>query len=139
MSAKQHKVRYGRWLLLILVILPIALWYFASPVVSVDFSPDSKEEFRYVWNTQDRIHRGDIKHGGSTIESSYIFPDADFFMMFFWWTDRGLQQCIDITPKHWTTLDIYLDATGRIDTTKTAPDVMARLKKCPGEPDPFRP
>ncbi|WP_371355893.1 hypothetical protein ACA087_04305 [Pseudomonas chlororaphis] len=139
MSAKKHKVRYGRWLLLILVILPIALWHFASPVVSVDFSPDSKEEFRYVWNTQDRIHRGDIKHGGSAIESGYIFPDDDFFMMFFWWTDKGFQQCIDITPKRWATIDIYLDAAGRIDTTKTAPDIIARLKKCEGEPGPFRP
>ncbi|WDH33664.1 hypothetical protein [Pseudomonas chlororaphis] len=138
MSAKRHKIRYGRWLFLILVILPIALWHFASPVVSVDFSSDSKEEFRYVWNTQDRIHRGDIKHGGSAIESGYMFPGEDFFMMFFWWTDKGFQQCIDITPKHWATVDIYLDATGRVDTTKTAPDVIARLKRCPGESDPFR-
>jgi len=60
-------------------------------------------------------------------------------MMFFWWTDKGFQQCIDITPKRWATIDIYLDAAGRIDTTKTAPDIIARLKKCEGEPDPFRP
>ncbi|BAV72800.1 hypothetical protein PCAU_0591 [Pseudomonas chlororaphis subsp. aurantiaca] len=100
--------------------------------------PDSKEEFRYVWNTQDRIHRGDIKHGGSAIESGYIFPDEDFFMMFFWWTDKGFQQCIDIAPKHWATIEIYLDATGRIDTTKTGPDVISLLKQCPGGPDPFR-
>lgn len=36
-------------------------------------------------------------------------------------------------------MDIYLDGSGKIDTTKTAPDIIARLKKCEGEPDPFRP
>ncbi|MHC8408010.1 hypothetical protein [Pseudomonas sp. TMB3-21] len=139
MSANKPKVRYGRWLLLLLVVGPLAFWYFASPVVAVNFSPDSKEEFQYVWNTQDRIHRGDIKHGGSAVEFSYIFPDQDFFMMFNWWTDAGFQRCIDIKPKWGRTIDIYLDATGRIDVAKTGPDVIGRLEQCAGEPDPFRP
>lgn len=92
-----------------------------------------------MWNTQDRIHRGDIRHGGSAVEFSYIFPDKDFFMMFDWWTDKGFKRCIDITPKWGSTIDIYLDDIGRIDTAKTAPEVIARLKQCPGRADPFQP
>lgn len=139
MSANKPKIRYGRWMLLLPTVLAPVFWYLASPVVAVNFSPNSKDEFRYVWNTQDRIHRGDIKHGGSAVEFSYLFPDEDFFMRFDWWTDTGFQGCIDITPKWGRTIDIYLDVTGRIDTAKTTPDVIARLKKCAGEPDPFRP
>ncbi|WP_346399248.1 hypothetical protein [Pseudomonas syringae] len=139
MPVHKPKIRYGRWMFLLLGILPVAFWYFSSPVVAVNFSPNSKEEFRYVWNTQDRIHRGDIRHGGSAVEFSYIFPDGDFFMMFDWWTDKGFKRCIDITPKWGSTIDIYLDDIGRIDTAKTAPEVIARLKQCPGRPDPFEP
>ncbi len=137
-NVSKPKIRYGRWVFLLLLVSSIAFWHFASPVVAINFSPDSKEEFRYVWNTQDRIHRGDIRHGGSAVEFSHLFPGKDFFMMFDWWTDTGFQRCIDITPKWGRTIDIYLDETGRIDTTKTVPDVIARLKKCEGEPDPFR-
>ncbi|ROO13638.1 hypothetical protein BK673_00730 [Pseudomonas fluorescens] len=138
MNANKTGRRYGRWILLILVALPIAFWYFGSPVVAVNFSPNSEGEFHYAWNTQDRIHRGDIKHGGSAVEFGYLFPDDDFFMMFDWWTDKGFQRCIDITPKWGRTIDIYLDETGRIDIAKTGPDVISRLKQCTGEPDPFR-
>jgi len=139
MYANKPKVRYGRWILLLSILLPPAFWYVASPVVAVNFSPNSKEVFRYVWNTQDRIHRGDIRHGGSAVEFSHIFPDEKFFMRFDWWTDKGFQRCIDITPKWGRTVDIYLDETGRIDTIKTPPDVIARLNQCKGESDPFRP
>ncbi|KWS70913.1 hypothetical protein BKM20_27235 [Pseudomonas avellanae] len=48
MSVNKPKIRYGRWMLLLLVTLPVAFWYFASPVVAVNFSPNSKEEFRYA-------------------------------------------------------------------------------------------
>lgn len=137
MSVDKNKMPYRRWMLLV-VILPLAFRYFASPVVSVNFSPNSKEEFRYVWVTQDRIHRGDISHGGSAVEFSYIFPDENFFMMFNWWTGKGFTRCIDITPKWGRTIDIYLDDMGRIDTVKTGAEVIARLKQCPGQSDPFR-
>jgi hypothetical protein len=139
MPANKFKNRYGFLILFLLVALPPAFWYFASPVVAVNFSPDSKQVFRYVWNTQDRIHRGDIRHGGSAVEFGHIFPDKNFFMRFDWWTDKGAQRCFYVTPKRGRTLDIYLDAKGRIDTAKTDPDTVARLKKCAGEPDPFRP
>jgi hypothetical protein len=140
MNVNKPKFRYGRWIFLLLVVSPIAFWYFASPVVAVNFSHDGQEEFRYIWNTQHRIYKGDMPPGGgSSVEVSHIFPDEDFFMMFFWWTDKGFQRCIDITPKWGRMIDIYLDAAGRIDTTKTTADVIARLKKCEGEPDPFRP
>lgn len=138
MNANKTGRRNRRWILLILVALPIAFWYFGFPVVAVNFSPNSEGEFHYVWNTQDRIHRGDIKHGGSAVEFGYLFSDDDFFMMFDWWTDKGFQRCIDITPKWGRTIDIYLDETGRIDIAKTGPDVISRLKQCTGEPDPFR-
>ena len=137
MHVNKPEVRYGRWILLILVILPPAFLYLASPVVAVNFSPNGKEEFQYVWNTKNRIHRGDIKHGGSAVEFGYIFPDENFFMRFDWWTDKGFQRCIDITPKWGMTIDVYLDQAGRIDIAKTATEVIARLKQCKGETEPF--
>ncbi|MGE8063685.1 hypothetical protein [Pseudomonas sp. NPDC089569] len=139
MHAKKPEIRYILWIVILLIILSAIFWYTASPVVVVNFSANSKEEFRYIWNTQHRIYKGDIKHGGSAIEFGYIFPDKDFFMMFDWWTDKGFQRCIDITPKWASTIDIYLDITGRIDMSRTPPDTIARLKQCKGQPDPFRP
>lgn len=139
MSVSKPESGYRRWMLLLLTVIPVAFWYLASPVVAVNFSPNSKENFRYVWNTQDRIHRGDIRHGGSAVEFSYIFPEGDFFMMFDWWTDKGFKRCVDITPKRWSTMNIHLDEIGRVDIDRTAPEVIARLKGCPGQPDPFRP
>ncbi len=59
-------------------------------------------------------------------------------MRFDWWTDKGAQRCVYVTPKWGRLIDIYLDEAGRIDTAKTDPDVMSRLKQCEGERDPFR-
>ncbi|RMN31605.1 hypothetical protein ALQ61_01153 [Pseudomonas coronafaciens pv. zizaniae] len=76
--------------------------------------------------------------GDTTGDTGHILPDEDFFMMFNWCADKTPPRCIDITPKRWSTLDIYLDGSGKIDIAKTDPDVIARLKSCPGQPDPFR-
>lgn len=139
-NASNAKAGYGRWMFCLLLVAPIAFWYLASPVVAVNFSYEGKEEFRYIWNTQHRIYKGDMPiGGGSSIEWGHILPDKNFFMRFDWWTDKGAQRCFSVTPKWGRTIDIYLDTTGRIDTAKTTPDVIARLKKCAGEPDPFRP
>ncbi|WP_373369399.1 hypothetical protein [Pseudomonas chlororaphis] len=138
-NASKPKIRYGRWAFLLLLVSPIAFWYFASPVVSVHFSHDGKEEFRYIWNVQHQIYKGDMPvGGGASVKFGHIFPDAGFFMRFDWWTDTGTQRCVNVTPKWGRTIDIYLDATGGIDTAKTAPDVISRLKQCAGESDPFR-
>jgi len=113
MDANKVGRRYVRWILLPLIVL--FFWYFCSPVVAVNFSLNSEEEFHYVWNTQDRIHRGDIKHGGSAVEFGYLFPDDDFFMMFDWWTDKGFQRCVDISPKWGRTLtSIWMQQAGSI-------------------------
>lgn len=135
-NARNFKVRY---LFLFLLIAPLVTWYFAIPGVIVHYPKEATDELRLIWDTHDRITRQRMLPGEATSELGHVFPNESFFMVFFWWTDKGLRKCIDITPKRWTTIDIYLDATGRIDTTKTAADVIARLKKCEGEPDPFRP
>lgn len=117
----------------------LGTWYLATPGVIVHYSREATDELRLIWDTDDRISRERMLPGEATSELSPIFPDENFFMVFFWWTDKGFRQCIDITPKRWATIDIYLERTGKIDTEKTAPEVMARLKKCEGESDPFRP
>ncbi|KFE47434.1 hypothetical protein IV03_09185 [Pseudomonas congelans] len=138
-NASKTKTGYGRWLLVGLLVGPMAFWYLASPVVAVNFSHEGKDEFRYIWNTQHQIYKGDMPAGGgSAVEWGQIFPDKDFFMRFDWWTDKGFQRCFYVTPKWGRMIDIYLDDIGRIDTAKTAPDVIARLKQCPGRPDPFQ-
>lgn len=138
-NASNTNIKYGRWALVILLVCPIVFWYLASPVVAVNFSHEGREEFRYIWNTQHRIYKGEMPiGGGATVEWGDIFPDKDFFMRFDWWTDKGAQRCFYVTPKWGRTIDIYLDASGRIDTAKTDPDIITRLKQCAGEPDPFR-
>ncbi|PMY46562.1 MULTISPECIES: hypothetical protein [Pseudomonas] len=134
--AKKFKTRY---IVLFLLLAPLAFWYAATPSVIVHYSKEGTEELRSIWDTQHRIYRERILPGQATVDTGHIFPNAEFFMVFFWGTEKGAQRCIDITPKWGRKIDIYLDATGRVDTSKTGPDVISRLKQCPGEPDPFRP
>ncbi|MBA1231886.1 hypothetical protein G7013_19755 [Pseudomonas viridiflava] len=139
-NASKAEFRYGRWAIVALLVLTIAFWYLATPVVAVNFSHEGKEEFRYIWNVQHQIYKGKMpKGGGASVEWGDIFPDDNFFMRFDWWTDKGTQRCFYVTPKWGRTIDVYLDAEGRIDASKTDPDFANRLKQCAGEPDPFRP
>jgi hypothetical protein len=117
----------------------LIFWYLTLPRVVVNYSKEGTEELRYIWNTQHRIDRGILVPGEGTADIGHIFPDENFFMVFFWGTAKGSQRCVDITPKWGTTTEINLDAKARIDTANTAPDVIARLKQCEGEHDPFRP
>ncbi|WDH45146.1 hypothetical protein PUP66_18745 [Pseudomonas chlororaphis] len=135
-NARKFKVRY---LFLFLLIASLVAWYCATPGVIVHYPKEATDELRLIWDTHDQITRQRMLPGEATSELGHIFPDENFFMVFFWWTDRGFRKCIDITPKRWATIDIYLDRTGRVDIERTTPDVIARLKKCDGEPDPFRP
>ncbi|RMS28058.1 hypothetical protein ALP71_03650, partial [Pseudomonas coronafaciens pv. garcae] len=133
--AKKIKVPY---LFIFLLIAPLVAWYFAAPGVIVHYPKEATDELRLIWNTHDQITRQRMLPGEATSEFGHVFPDENFFMVFFWWTDRGIRKCIDITPKRWATIDIYLDDKGGIDTAATDHDVIARLKQCAGEPDPFR-
>ncbi|PWY40446.1 MULTISPECIES: hypothetical protein [Pseudomonas] len=138
MSASEKKLYLGRWITGFVCFL-IACWYLALPRVVIYYSGDGSKAFKYVFNTQHSIFRRDLMPGETTGDAGHIFPDRDFFMMFDWWADTTPPRCIYITPKRWRTMDIYLDGSGKIDTTKTGTDVIARLKQCPGQPDPFRP
>ncbi|WP_256668926.1 hypothetical protein [Pseudomonas sp. C2B4] len=138
-TAKKSETRYLGTKILLLLIAPFVFWYVTTPRVIVHYSKEGTEELRTVWNTQHRIYRERILPGQASVDTGHIFPDEDFFMMFDWWTHSKYRRCIDITPKWGRTIDIYIDETGRIDTANTAPDVIARLKSCKGDPDPFRP
>lgn len=138
MSESETKLYLGRWITGLGCLL-IAGWYLALPRVVLYYSSDGSEGFHYVFNTQHSIFRRDLMPGETTGDAGHIFPDENFFMMFDWWTDEGFQRCVDITPERWSTLEIYLDDSGEIDTVKTAPDVIARLKQCPNRSAPFRP
>nr|WP_028624597.1 hypothetical protein [Pseudomonas sp. Ant30-3] len=123
----------------LLLLATFLFWYLTLPRVVVNYPKDGKDELRYIWNTQHRIDKGGILPGEGTADIGHIFPDKNFFMMFDWWSKKGLRRCIAITPNWGKTTEINLDETGRIDTTKTSSDVIARLKPCKGELDPFRP
>lgn len=123
----------------LLLLATFLFWYVTLPRVVVNYPKEGKEELRYIWNTQHRIDKGGILPGEGTADIGHIFPDEKFFMMFDWWSKKGLRRCISITPKWGTTTEINLDETGRIDTAKTSSDVITRLKPCKGELDPFRP
>lgn len=134
--ARKFKTRY---IILFFVLALLVFWYAATPSVIVHYSKDGTAELHSTWDTQHRIYRERILPGQATVDTGHIFPDAEFFMVFFWWADKGFQRCIDITPTWGRKIDIYLDATGRIDIARTSPEVVTRLKQCDGEPDPFRP
>ncbi|WP_374730000.1 hypothetical protein [Pseudomonas baetica] len=134
-NARKIKARY---VVLFALIALLAAWYTATPGVIIHYSKEGKDELRLVWDTRHDIHRERMLPGEATSDVGHIFPDEDFFMVFFWGPIKGSMRCIDITPKRWATIDIYLTESGRVDINKTAPDVITRLKRCAGEPDPFR-
>ena len=135
MNARKIKVRY---VVLLALIALLMAWYAAIPAVVIHYSKEGKDELRLVWNTQHEIHRERMLPGKATFDTGHLFPDEDFFMVFFWGPIQGSMRCIDITPKRWATIDIYLKESGRVDINKTLPEVIERLNKCEGEPDPFR-
>ncbi|WDG76985.1 hypothetical protein PUP68_23400 [Pseudomonas chlororaphis] len=128
-NVKKSKTRYVRRVLLLLLLAPVAFWYVATPTVSVYYSQDGKEELRYVWNTQHRIYRGGIHPGESTGDNGFIFPDDEFFMMFYWRSKTGRDHCVGITPK-WPNTKIYLDLNGNIDTSEGSGTDTERLGQC---------
>lgn len=138
LSMFASKLTKGKLVLLCLLAL-LVFWYVMLPRVVVNYPKDGKEELRYIWNTQHRIDKGRMLPGEATADVGHIFPDKDFFMMFDWWSGAELRRCIDVTPKWGTMTEINLDETGKIDTAKTSPNAIARLKPCKGELDPFRP
>ncbi len=135
-SVKHIKARY---LIGAFIILPALFWYVAIPVVRVHYSKEATDELRVIWNTQHNIHKEGMLPGQGTYDIGHIFPNDKFFMNFDWWNEKSLRRCIAITPKWGDAIDIYLDGSGRIETAKTGPDVIARLKRCEGDADPFRP
>jgi len=134
-NARKIKARY---VVFFAFIALLTAWYAATPGVIIHYSKDGKDELRLVWDTQHDIHRERMLPGEATSDVGHIFTDEDFFMVLFWGPTKGSMRCIDITPKRWATIDVYLDKTGRVDIGRTTPDVIDRLKKCTGEPDPFR-
>ena len=135
-NVKRIKARY---VIGALIVLPFSFWYVATPVVHVHYSKEGVDELRLIWNTEHNIHKERMLPGESTFDTGHIFPSDKFFMMFDWWSGTKLRRCIDITPKWGGAIDIYLDANGHIDTSRTPPEVISRLKRCEGDSDPFRP
>ncbi|WP_392397425.1 hypothetical protein [Pseudomonas coronafaciens] len=134
-SVKHIKARY---LIGAFIILPALFWYVAIPVVRVHYSKEATDELRVIWNIQHNIHKEGMLPGQGTYDIGHIFPNDKSFMNFDWWNEKSLRRCIAIMPKWGDAIDIYLDGSGRIETAKTGPDVIARLKRCEGDADPFR-
>ncbi|WP_236249977.1 hypothetical protein [Pseudomonas cichorii] len=127
-----------RGVLTLAAVAGVIFWYVTLPRVAVTYSKGGTTELRYIWNTQHRIDKGGLLPGQATSDIGSIFPDKDFFMMFDWWSEKGLRRCISITPT-WGTTEINLDEAGKIDIAETPQDVIARLQRCEGARDPFRP
>lgn len=134
-NVRKLKLRHA---VLFALIVLLTAWYAATPSVVIHYPKEATDELRLVWDTQHQIHRERMLPGEASSDVGHLFPDEDFFMVFFWGPIKGHMRCIDITPKRWATLDIYLTESGRVDINKTSPAIIERLKKCEGEPDPFR-
>jgi hypothetical protein len=126
-----------------LVLLGLAgffvLWRLLTPWVIVNYSSGGRDVLNILWDVNHRIYRGDLAPGRATSDKGDIFVGGNFFMVFFWWDNKGLDRCMSITPKIGGTINIYLDASAEIDTSKTSPEVVGRMKACDREPDPYRP
>ncbi len=135
-NAKPIKYRYVFGILFLLLLSPFVFWMGATPVVTVYYSKEGKEELSMTWNTEHRIYRGGrggLLPGEATSDFGHIFPDDDFFMEFYWWNASGRNHCVNITPK-WRKTEIYLDANGDIDSSPGRGTDMERLRKCVTDP-----
>lgn len=129
-NASKPRPRYMRWIWIPVVFLAISHWDIAFPTVTVHYSKEGHQEFRYIWNVKDRIYKGGMLPGGGAVDNGFLFPDDEFFMEFSWWSKKeGRNHCISITPK-WPNTDIYLDADGNIDMRKESGTDADRLKEC---------
>lgn len=122
------------WLMRLLwipvVYLVVTQWDIALPTVNVHYSKAGSDEFRYIWNVQDRIYKGGMFPGGGAMNNGVLFPSDEFFMEFSWWSKKGgRNHCISITP-NWPNTNIYLDADGNIDMREESGTDAARLKEC---------
>lgn len=128
--ASKPRTRHMRWLWIpLLPLLAIVFWGAAVPTVTVHYSNEGREEFRYIWNVQHRIYKGRMLPGGGTFDYGPLFPDDKFFMEIYWWNDNVSRQCVNITPK-WPDTNIYLDANGNIDHSEGSGTDSDRLKQC---------
>ncbi len=133
-NVRKLKLRHA---VLFALIALLTAWYAATPSVVIHYSKEATDELRLVWDTQHQIHRERCFREKRHL-MLVIYSPMKIFMVFFWGPIKGHMRCIDITPKRWATLDIYLTESGRVDINKTSPAIIERLKKCEGEPDPFR-
>ncbi|WP_238543896.1 MULTISPECIES: hypothetical protein [unclassified Pseudomonas] len=128
--ANKTRTRYIRWLwILIFPLLAIVFWRTALPTATVHYSPEGREELRYVWNVKDRIYRGRFAPGASVSDKGFLSPDSDFFMEFSWRSEKGRWHCISITPT-WPNTHIFLNAEGEVDRHEGSGTDADRLKQC---------
>jgi hypothetical protein len=107
-------------------------WWVALPRVHLYYSKGGSEDLSFVWDTQHRVYRGQIRPGGITGDTGHIFPQDDFFMVLFWSRPGRPRQCVSILPK-WPFTSIYIDAEGDIDMSTDGGTDISRLKACPYE------
>lgn len=128
-SAHSKPVSYVKCVAGLLLVALVTLWYYAPPRVVIYYSKDGREELSYILNIQHRNDKGTLAPGETTGNTGHIFPDEKFFMEFYWWSDKGRNHCVNITPK-WPTTAIHLDLNGNIDSSKGSGTDVDRLKQC---------
>jgi hypothetical protein len=117
------------WRMTLITLLSLfTFWYVALPRVHVYYSDKGIGQLDFVWNTQNRIYRGEIAPGGVTADSGHIFPDKEFSMVLDWTASRK-NHCIMINPK-WPTTSIYIGPDGNIDVNEGSGTDVDRLYKC---------
>lgn len=110
--------------LVILLLAPILFWYFAAPQVNFYFSEKGQGRLGYILNVQHEISKGELYPGEVTGGPGHIFPDAKFFMEFYW-NNGGKSHCIRVKPK-WPNTDIYIGPDGEIESRTES----SRIEQC---------
>jgi hypothetical protein len=106
-------MKYIKWWVLFLILLPMLFWYFATPRVRLHYPETADGRLHVFIITPYEKYSADIFPGETVGGIGRIFPDNDYFMQFDWNVSGG-HRCINVKPK-WPVVDIYLGADREID------------------------
>lgn len=128
-NKKKRSLHTEKWITALLIIL-LAFWYYAPPRAYIYYSKYGEDEIIYLQHILLDTYEESILPGHSTFFLGQIFPNKEYSIKFDWWHKRTYN-CIHIVPQ-WPKTTIYLNMSGNIDTYRTSPSDLARLKPCLG-------
>ena len=112
-----------KWIAL-LCILALAAWFFCRPVIVLHYSADAHKPVVYLLNENDQITRGELAPGQTEKFYTPMFASRDA------WIEVSLpfasRDGVNVKPPY-SRVDVYIDASTKIERTDTKHDFLARF------------